>query len=167
MVCGLGLNPFDPPNSHWFRVLALASYISGQKEQALVAALRALKARPAWLLTLETAAVCHAGLGRLVEARACFEQMRKLPVPKGDPTSIMMTRNPAWAEEIAVRSWARWLVPRWHVLPFGKEGRARRLYPGISDIEALRDIDRPGGMAGGYVPAAGRARVGVERGRGA
>jgi TolB-like protein/Flp pilus assembly protein TadD len=103
MARGLRLNPFDPQNSHWFRVLALASYFSGQKEQALVAALRALKARPGWPLTLETAAVCHAALGQLVEARACFEQMRKLPIPKGDPTSIMKARNPAWAEEISAQ----------------------------------------------------------------
>ena len=103
MARGLRLNPFDPQNSHWFRVLALASYFSGQKEQALVAALRALKARPGWPLTLETATVCHAALGQLVEARACFQQMRKLPVPKGDPTSIMKIRNPAWAEEITAQ----------------------------------------------------------------
>jgi hypothetical protein len=29
--------------------------------------------------------------------------MRKLPVTKGDPTSIIKLRNPAWAEEIAAQ----------------------------------------------------------------
>lgn len=100
---GLRLNPFDPQNSHWFRIQALALYFSGQKEQALAAAQRALKARPGWPLTLETAAFCHAALGRMEEARACLTQMRNAPAPKGDPTAIMRKRNPKWAAEIAAQ----------------------------------------------------------------
>jgi TolB-like protein len=100
---GLRLNPFDPQNSHWFRIQALALYFSGQKEQALAAAQRALKARPGWPLTLETAAICHAALGRMEEARACLTQMRNAPAPKGDPTAIMRKRNPKWAAEIAAQ----------------------------------------------------------------
>ena len=100
-TASLRLNPFDPQNSHWFRVLALSLYFSGQKEQALLAVQRALKARPGWPLTLETAVVCHVALGQMPQARACCEQMRTLPAPKGDPTAIMKIRNPAWAAEIA------------------------------------------------------------------
>jgi tetratricopeptide (TPR) repeat protein len=100
---GLRLNPFDPQNSHWFRIQALTLYSSGQKEQALSAAHRALKARPGWPLTLETAAICHVALGQLEEARACLEQMRNAPAPKGDPTTIMRKRNPKWATEMAAQ----------------------------------------------------------------
>jgi TolB-like protein/Tfp pilus assembly protein PilF len=98
---GLRLNPFDPQNSHWFRVLALALYFSGQQDRALVSALRAVKARPGWPLTLETAAVCYAALGQTQDSRNCIEQMRRLPAPAGDPTAIMKIRNPEWAKDIA------------------------------------------------------------------
>ena len=98
---GLRLNPFDPQNSHWFRLLALALYFSSQHDRALTAALRAVKARPGWPLTLETAAVCFAALGQMQEAHECLDQMRRLPAPKGDPTSIMRARNPEWAEDVA------------------------------------------------------------------
>jgi TolB-like protein len=103
MARGLRLNPFDPQNSHWFRLQALALYFSDQKEQALAAAQRALKARPGWPLTLETATICHVALGQLEEARACLTQMRNSPAPKGDPTAIMRKRNPKWATEIAAQ----------------------------------------------------------------
>jgi TolB-like protein len=103
MASGLRLNPFDPQNSHWFRIQALALYFSGQKEQALAAAQRALKARPGWGLTLETATICHVALGQMEEARACLEQMRTAPTPKGDPTAVMRKRNPEWAAEIAAQ----------------------------------------------------------------
>jgi tetratricopeptide (TPR) repeat protein len=100
---GLRLNPFDPQNSHWFRVLALAYYFSGQKELALSAAQRSLKARPGWALTLETAAACYAALGQLPEARACVEQMQSLPAPKGDPTSVLKRHHPRWAADLAAQ----------------------------------------------------------------
>jgi tetratricopeptide (TPR) repeat protein len=103
MASGLRLNPFDPQNSHWFRVQALAQYFANRKEQALVSAQRALKARPSWPLTLETAAICYIALGQLEEARACVEQMRSAPALKGDPTAIMRKRNPKWADEIAAQ----------------------------------------------------------------
>jgi hypothetical protein len=103
MARGLRLNPFDPQNSHWFRIQALALYFSDQKEQALAAAQRALKARPGWPLTLETATICHVALGQMQEARACLAQMRNAPAPKGDPTAVMRKRNPKWATEIAAQ----------------------------------------------------------------
>jgi TolB-like protein len=103
MASGLRLNPFDPQNSHWFRIQALTLYFANHKERALASAQRALKARPGWPLTLETAAICHVALGQMAEARACFEQMRSAPTPKGDPTAIMRKRNPRWATEIAAQ----------------------------------------------------------------
>ena len=100
---GLRLNPFDPQNSHWFRIQALALYFSGRKEEALAAAQRALKARPGWALTLETAAMCHVALGQMPEARTCVAEMRQVPTSKGDPTTIMRQRNPEWAAEIVAQ----------------------------------------------------------------
>jgi TolB-like protein/Tfp pilus assembly protein PilF len=100
---GLRLNPFDPQNTHWFRLLALALYFSGKHAEALAAAQRAVKARPGWPLTLETATICHVALGQMVEGRACLEQMRKLAAPNGDPTRMMKLRNPKWADEITAQ----------------------------------------------------------------
>ncbi|WP_407119131.1 winged helix-turn-helix domain-containing tetratricopeptide repeat protein [Bradyrhizobium sp. LMG 9283] len=100
---GLRLNPFDPQNTHWFRLLALALYFSGKHPEALAAAHRAVKARPGWPLTLETAAICHVALGQIVEGRACLEQMHKLAGPNGDPTRMMKLRNPKWADEITAQ----------------------------------------------------------------
>jgi hypothetical protein len=100
---GLRLNPFDPQNTHWFRLLALALYFSGKHAEALAAAHRAVKARPGWPLTLETATICHMALGQMVEGRACLEQMHKLAAPTGDPTRMMKLRNPKWADEITAQ----------------------------------------------------------------
>jgi len=44
--------------------------------------------------------VCYAALGQLSEARACFEQMRRLPAPKGDPTSVLKRHHPQWASDM-------------------------------------------------------------------
>jgi tetratricopeptide (TPR) repeat protein len=98
---GLRLNPDDPQNSHWFRVMALAFHFAGQADQALEAALKAVNVRPAWPLTLETLAVCYAALGRLKEARECVEQLRRLEPPKGDPISPLKEHNPEWAADMA------------------------------------------------------------------
>lgn len=35
---GLRLNPYDPRNFHWYRVLALSQYFAGQHQAALEAA---------------------------------------------------------------------------------------------------------------------------------
>jgi len=60
------------------------------------------------------------------------------------------------------------LVPSRYALRVGEidvmvvsDGVARR------DVGPQRRTGRPGGLAEGHVPAAGRARVGAERGRGA
>jgi TolB-like protein/Flp pilus assembly protein TadD len=94
---GLRLNPFDPQNFHWFRVLALALYFSGNKEEALSAALKALNIRPTWPFTLETVCVCCASLDRLPEARRYADQMRQGTGPKRDPVRPMKMLNPKWA----------------------------------------------------------------------
>jgi TolB-like protein/Tfp pilus assembly protein PilF len=98
---GLQLNPYDPQNSHWFRILALAFHFLDQDDRALEAALKAVNVRPSWPLTLETLAVCYASLNQMPEARDCMEQMRQLEPPKGDPIFPLKDHNPAWAENIA------------------------------------------------------------------
>ena len=86
---GLRLNPFDPQNSHWFPCIGARAVFLGPARSGAGSALRAVKARPGWPLTLETAAVCYAALGQMQEAHECIDQMRRLPAPKGDPTAIM------------------------------------------------------------------------------
>ena len=98
---GLRLNPYDPQNFHWFRILALAYYFSGQNELAVQAALKALNVRPSWPFTLETVAVCYAALNRLQDAKESIDRMRQLPGPRTDPTAPMKALNPAWAEQIS------------------------------------------------------------------
>jgi TolB-like protein len=98
---GLRLNPYDPQNFHWFRILALAHYFSGQNEPAIQAALKALNVRPSWPFTLETVAVCYAALDRLPDAKECIDRMQRLPGPKTDPIAPMKALNPDWAEHLS------------------------------------------------------------------
>jgi tetratricopeptide (TPR) repeat protein len=98
---GLRLNPFDPQNFHWFRILALARYFSGNEEAALQSALRALSIRPQWPFTLETVTMCYSALGRLAEAHKSAQQMRQAAGPRLDPVAPMMVLNPDWADHIA------------------------------------------------------------------
>jgi TolB-like protein/Flp pilus assembly protein TadD len=97
---GLRLNPYDPRNFHWYRVLALAHYFAGHPEAALQAALKALDIRPEWPFTLETAALCYCELGRREEARQMLSEASRLRRPKGDPAGPMTAINPAWAEHL-------------------------------------------------------------------
>ena len=97
---GLRLNPYDPQNFHWFRVLALAQYFSGRTEAALHAALKALNVRPAWPFTLETVAICYAALDRRPEAEECLAQMRRLPAPGTDPIAPLRALNPEWTQQM-------------------------------------------------------------------
>jgi len=99
---GLRMNPFDPQNFHWLRLLALAYYFTGQKERALQAAVRALQVRPTWPPALETLAICYAALDRLDEARQCVEQMALLDKPDSDLLAQLKARNPHWNEGMAV-----------------------------------------------------------------
>lgn len=97
---GLRLNPYDPHNFVWFDLLALAHLFSGELDQAVDAATRALKVRPAWHSTLETMAVCYAAADRLDEARHCVQAMRQVPAQPGGPLVPLKTRNPEWRDQI-------------------------------------------------------------------
>jgi adenylate cyclase len=96
----LRLNPFDPQNFHWFRILALAHYFSGNKEAALQSALRALNIRPHWPFTLETVTMCYGALGCATEAYKSLVQMRQAIGPRRDPVAPMKVLNPDWADHI-------------------------------------------------------------------
>jgi TolB-like protein len=67
---GLRLSPYDPQNSVWFNVLALARLFAGRPETALEAAARALQVRPKWWTSLEVLVCCYAALGKWDEARS-------------------------------------------------------------------------------------------------
>ena len=99
--CGLTLNPYDPQNFVWYNLLALANLFAGRADDALAAAVKARKIRPAWRPVYETLACCHAALGRLQEAARCIEQMRQLEELMGDALGPFRLRNPRWVEELA------------------------------------------------------------------
>jgi TolB-like protein len=98
---GLRLNPFDPQNFHWFRILGLAHYFSGNKQAALQSVLQALNIRPQWLFTLETVTMCYCALDRMADARKSVQQMRQAAGPRRDPVAPMKVLNPEWAAHIA------------------------------------------------------------------
>ena len=98
---GLRLNSYDPHNFVWFDLLALAHLFIGETEQALQAATKALKIRPALHLTLETMALCCAAVDRMGEARHCFEAMYRLSSQPSSILAPLRARNPRWGEEMA------------------------------------------------------------------
>jgi len=97
---GLRLDPYDPQNSHWFRLLALAFHFAGKPDRALDAALKAADVRPSWPLTLETLAVCYLALGQREDACEYVKQLRNLEIPKGDPIFPLRDHNPEWAQSM-------------------------------------------------------------------
>jgi predicted Zn-dependent protease len=97
---GLRLNPFDPQNFHWFRLLALACYFTGNATEGLAAAVRASQVRPAWRPALEAIVVCQVALGRWDDARRCAGQMKQLETPESDILEQLRISNPQWAEDI-------------------------------------------------------------------
>jgi TolB-like protein len=98
---GLTLNPYDPQNFVWYNLLALANLFAGRADEAIAAAVKARKVRPAWRPIYETLACCYAVLGRLQEARPCIEQMRQLEEPSGDALGPLRLRNPHWMDQLA------------------------------------------------------------------
>jgi TolB-like protein len=98
---GLTLNPYDPQNFVWYNLLALAHLFAGRADEALAAAIRARKVRPAWRPTHETLACCYAALDRPQEAGWCIEQMHQLEEPSGDALGPLRLRNPHWTNELA------------------------------------------------------------------
>lgn len=98
---GLTLNPHDPQNFVWYNLLALASLFAGSPEDALGAAVKARKVRPAWRPIFETLACCYTALGRLHEAGLCIDQMRRLEGPSADALGPLRLRNRHWTNELA------------------------------------------------------------------
>jgi TolB-like protein len=98
---GLTLNPYDPQNFVWCNLLALAHLFAGRADEALAAAVKSRKVRPAWRPIYETLACCYAALGRLQEVGPCIEQMRQLDKPTGDALGPLRLRNPHWVDELA------------------------------------------------------------------
>jgi TolB-like protein len=98
---GLTLNPYDPQNFVWYNLLALAHLFAGRAGDALAAAVKGRKVRPAWRPIYATLACCYAALGRLQEAGASVEQMRQLEEPSGDALGPLRLRNPRWVDELA------------------------------------------------------------------
>ncbi|WP_298370517.1 winged helix-turn-helix domain-containing protein [uncultured Bradyrhizobium sp.] len=98
---GLTLNPHDPQNFVWCNLLALASLFAGKAEDALGAAVKARKLRPAWRPIFETLACCYAALGRLQEAGLCIDQMRQLEELSADALGPLRLRNRHWMDEVA------------------------------------------------------------------
>lgn len=93
---GLRLNPYDPQNFHWWRILALVRLLCGESCRALEAALRALDLRPSWRLSLETAMLCYAALGQWKEAADCIAEMRLSAPVKSDPIAVLGLQHPQW-----------------------------------------------------------------------
>lgn len=97
---GLTLNPNDPQNFVWFNLLALAHLFVGRAHEALAAAIKGRKVRPAWRPLYETLACCYVSLGRLPEARTCIEQMGQAD-GTSDALGPLRQRNPHWVDGIA------------------------------------------------------------------
>ncbi|QRM55241.1 transcriptional regulator [Sinorhizobium sp. BG8] len=98
---GLMLNANDPQNFVWLNLLALAHLFAGDGTNALAAAVRAQKVRPAWRPVQETLACCYATVGRLAEARQSRELMSEMENPPGDALEPLRQRNPHWQERLA------------------------------------------------------------------
>jgi tetratricopeptide (TPR) repeat protein len=98
---GLTLNPYDPQNFVWHNLLALAYLFAGRADQALAAAVKGRKVRPAWRPVYVTLACCYAALGRLQEAGPSIDQLRHLEDPLGDALGPLRLRNPHWRDELA------------------------------------------------------------------
>ena len=97
---GLRLNPHDPQNFVWYNTLAYAYFFSRQIDKALRCAMNALKIRPTWPPSLETAACCYMSLGRTDLGRELIEQVARLEESPGDALAPFKRNNPHWSEEI-------------------------------------------------------------------
>jgi adenylate cyclase len=97
---GLRLSPYDPQNSVWFDVLALARLFSGQPEAALEAAVRALQARPQWWTSLEVLICCYAALGKWDEARSYAQEMATVTKQPSDVFGPLKAHNGSWTEQM-------------------------------------------------------------------
>ncbi|MCY1743682.1 winged helix-turn-helix domain-containing protein [Ensifer sp. SL37] len=98
---GLMLNANDPQNFVWLNFLALAHLFAGDGTNALAAAVKAQKVRPAWRPVQETLACCYAATGRLAEARSSRALMSEMENASGDALEPLRQRNPHWQERLA------------------------------------------------------------------
>jgi hypothetical protein len=98
---GLRLNPFDPQNFVWYRLLSLARLFADDLPGARDSAVRAFKVRPNWRPTVEYLAGLYAALGDTRAARECVEQLAKLETPPGDALAPLKLRHPGWAEQLS------------------------------------------------------------------
>lgn len=98
---GLMLNANDPQNFVWLNFLALAHLFAGDGTNALAAAVKAQKVRPAWRPAQETLACCYAAAGRLAEARSSRALMSEMENASGDALEPLRQRNPHWQERLA------------------------------------------------------------------
>ncbi|WP_429806455.1 winged helix-turn-helix domain-containing tetratricopeptide repeat protein [Ensifer sp. B1-9] len=98
---GLMLNANDPQNFVWLNFLALAHLFAGDGTNALAAAVRAQKVRPAWRPVHETLACCYAAAGRLAEARSSCALMSEMENASGDALEPLRQRNPHWQQRLA------------------------------------------------------------------
>jgi TolB-like protein/Flp pilus assembly protein TadD len=98
---GLMLNANDPQNFVWLNFLALAHLFAGDGTNALAAAVKAQKVRPAWRPVQETLACCYAAAGRLAEARSSRALMSEMENVSGDALEPLRQRNPHWQKRLA------------------------------------------------------------------
>ena len=98
---GLMLNANDPQNFVWLNFLALAHLFAGDGTNALAAAVKAQKVRPAWRPVQQTLACCYAAAGRLAEARSSRALMSEMENASGDALEPLRQRNPHWQERLA------------------------------------------------------------------
>jgi hypothetical protein len=130
---GLRLNPFDPQNFLWFRLLSLAYYFTGDAAKGVQAAIEALQVRPTWRPGVEALAICHLALGNVEEVRRRSDKLGQLTPPDSDVLEQLRIRNPHWAQKIAdaQRPWAH-LVDRFTPV----EVQARRAVPRVCYVGA-------------------------------
>lgn len=97
---GLRLNRYDPQNFIWCNVLALAYLFNGQAEEALQRAIAALKVRPTWRSSIETAAACCVALGHIDAARQWVHPLENVPRAPGDALQPLWRCNPRLDDEM-------------------------------------------------------------------
>jgi len=74
-------SPSDPHLSLWLRSKAIACFIEGHMEEAVLHAIEAVSKRPDWFFNYYLLAACHAGAGDLPRAHeAMAEARRSMPV---------------------------------------------------------------------------------------
>ena len=97
---GLRLSSYDPHNFVWLDLLALAHLFSGEIDEAIASANRALKIRPRSQLPLETAAICHAAAGQLESARQHASAMSNATPGPNNVFAPLMAHNPEWRQRL-------------------------------------------------------------------